>query len=79
MRGDFGGVSPNLYLVINMSDDNYNQRVSKRMQVELRDLDNSRARYQAQLDKYWRDKLEAEMEAERIRRELNPTGLRVWD
>jgi hypothetical protein len=64
-----------------MSDDDpntHNKNVSKRMAAELAELEDPIISGQAQLDHWWRTKLEMEAEERRLRRELNPTGLKIW-
>jgi hypothetical protein len=64
-----------------MSDDGnaFNKIVNKRMAAELAELQDPIISGQAQLDHWWRTKLELEAEERRLRRDLNPTGLLIWD
>ena len=61
-----------------MSDD-YSRRVNKRMEEERREFDTLQVRYQAQLDRWWWGQRAAEAEERRIKRELDPFGLGLYD
>jgi hypothetical protein len=38
-----------------------------------------RVKYQTMLDRWWHERRTIEVEAERIRQQLNPYGLKIWD
>jgi hypothetical protein len=61
-----------------MSDVEYTRRLQRRIEEGLRELDTPRARYQAQLDRFWQNKLDEAAEHRKMMRELNPTGLKIW-
>jgi hypothetical protein len=51
----------------------------KRLKAEVEAFEaDKQAQGQAQLDAFWRSKIEAELEYRQLLRELNPTGLRIW-
>ena len=62
-----------------MNGDEYNQRVNKRMEEERREFDTPQSRYQAQLDQWWYAQRAAEAEERRLRRELDPYNLGIYD
>lgn len=62
-----------------MSDDEHNQRAHAQLQRELAELENSRARYQAQLDRFWWERRAAAEEERRMKRHLDPYGLGLYD
>lgn len=61
-----------------MSDE-FNRRAHARMQQELAELDTPQARYQAQLDRLWWERRAAEAEERRLKRQLDPYGLGLYD
>lgn len=54
-------------------------RSYEQLQKEIAELDTPHARYQAQLDRWVADQRAAEQEARALLRQLNPTGLIIWD
>jgi hypothetical protein len=63
-----------------MTERTYEQIAAAQLRREIAEFENNnQATGQAVLDHWWRSKLELEAEERRLRRELNPTGLRVWD
>jgi hypothetical protein len=62
-----------------VSENEHNKRTYyDQVQRELDEANTVRARHQAVLDRMWHEKREAEIEAERIMRQLNPY-LKIWD
>ena len=63
-----------------MTDETFAQRTSKRVQQEYAEFHADAQRTgQAQLDHWWQSRLDEEAEYRRLMKELNPTGLRIWD
>jgi hypothetical protein len=64
-----------------MSDDNneFEKRSYKRLQEELRELETPQAQGQAVLDRMWSQQRAAEAEERRIKRQLDPYGLGLYD
>jgi hypothetical protein len=62
-----------------MSDSEYGRRVYTRIQQEIAELDTPQARHQSIIDRWWRDRLEAAEEERRIRRQIDPLNLGIWD
>ena len=62
-----------------MSDDGYNKRAHTQLQRELAELDTPRARYQAQLDRWFGDQRAIAAEERALRRSLDPYGLGIYD
>ena len=58
-----------------MSESEYNQR----MEEERREFDTPQARYQAQLDQWWYAQRAAAAEERRLKRELDPYNLGIYD
>jgi hypothetical protein len=55
------------------------QRAYKRLQREIAELDTPHARYQAQLDRMWWERRAAAEEERRIKRQLDPYNLGLYD
>jgi chromosome segregation ATPase len=62
-----------------MSGSEQNRRAHTQLQRELAELDTPQARYQAQIDRIWWQRREAEAEERRIKRQLDPYGLGLYD
>jgi hypothetical protein len=59
--------------------DEFKRRAYRRLQHEIAELDTPRARYQSQLNKWWADRLAAAEEERRIRRQIDPFNLGIWN
>lgn len=62
-----------------MSDNEYNKRAHAQQQRELAELETPRARYQAQLDRWFGDQRAIAAEERRMKRELDPYQLGLYD
>lgn len=62
-----------------MSDSEYNRRAHTQLQRELAELETPRARYQAQLDRWFGDQRAIADEERRLKRELDPYKLGLYD
>jgi hypothetical protein len=61
-----------------MSDEQ-NKRAHTQLQRELAELDTPRARYQAQLDRWFGERRAIAAEERRIKRDLDPYNLGLYD
>lgn len=62
-----------------MSDSEQNKRTQAQIEREVAEANTLQSRYQAQLDRLWWDRREAELEARRIKRDLDPYNLGIYD
>jgi hypothetical protein len=62
-----------------MSENEQNRHANAQLQRELAELEDPRVKYQTMLDRWWHERRTIEVEAERIRQQLNPYGLKIWD
>jgi hypothetical protein len=63
-----------------MSDsDGYNRRAHSQLQRELAELETPGARYQAQLDRWVGEQRAIEAEERRIKRDLDPYNLGIYN
>jgi uncharacterized coiled-coil DUF342 family protein len=62
-----------------MSDNEMNRRTYARLQQEIAEMENRRARYQAQLDRLWSERRAAQAEERRMKRQIDPYGLGLYD
>jgi hypothetical protein len=57
----------------------YEQRTAARLRQEVQQFENNpQAVGQQILDRLWQARLDEAAEHQRLMRELNPTGLRIW-
>jgi hypothetical protein len=60
-------------------NESYEQRVRRRRQAALDEFEaDGRAKAQAVLDAWWQERLNAAADYQRMMRQLNPTGLKIW-
>lgn len=62
-----------------MSDSEYNRRAHAQLQRELAELETPRARYQAQLDRWFGEQRALAAEEQRMKRGLDPYNLGLYD
>jgi hypothetical protein len=62
-----------------VSENEHGKRMHQQIQREIAEASTLRARYQAQLDRLWWDRREAELEARRLKRDLDPYNLGLYD
>jgi hypothetical protein len=62
-----------------MTDESYEQRRQRRQQAMIDEFSaDSRAKRQAEIDRFWQARIDDEEEYRRRMRELDPTGLKIW-
>lgn len=62
-----------------MSESEYNKRAQAQLQREIAELDTPHARYQAQLDRWFGEQRAIAAEERRLKRDLDPYGLGIYD
>jgi hypothetical protein len=62
-----------------MSDSEYNKRAHSQLQRELAELETPRAKYQQILDRWFGERRAIAAEERRLKRDLDPYGLGLYD